>query len=169
MRKGRVIAMSASIEERIQRLEDLEAIKQLKHRYATHCDDGYPPDLLAPLFTENAIWDGHGLGRFEGREAIRAFFAGCSKTVTFAVHHVTNPVIRVDGDRASGDWVLWQPIVFARGNRAAWLAARYHDRYVRVVGEWRFEHVEIDVKALSPYEAGFAQVLVGDFLERVQE
>jgi SnoaL-like domain len=156
--------MSPTIEERIRRLEDLEAIKQLKHRYATYCDDGYPPDLLAPLFTENAIWDGHALGRFEGREAIRAFFAGCSKTVTFAVHHVTNPVIAVDGDRATGDWVLWQPIVFARGNRAAWLAARYHDRYRRVGNEWRFEHVDVDVKALSPYESGFAQVLVGDFL-----
>ncbi len=156
--------MSPTIEERIRRLEDLEAIKALKHRYATYCDDGYPPDRLAPLFTEDAIWDGHALGRFEGREAIRAFFAGCSKTVTFAVHHVTNPVITVSGDIATGDWVLWQPIVFARGNRAAWLAARYHDRYLRVGDEWLFEHVDVEVRALSPYESGFAQVLVGDFL-----
>lgn len=156
--------MNTSLEDRIRRLEDLEAIKTLKFRYANYCDDGYPPDLLAPLFSENAIWDGHSLGRFEGREAIRAFFASCSKTVTFAVHHMINPVIQIDGDRATGDWVLWQPIVFARGNRAAWLAARYHDRYLRIDGVWRFEHVDVDVKALSPYESGFAQVLVGDFM-----
>ena len=156
--------MADAVEARLRRLEDLEAIRRLKHRYANYCDEGYPPDALASLFTENAVWDGHALGRFEGREAIRKFFAGCSKTVSFAVHHVTNEVIDLDGDRATADWVLWQPIVFARGNRAAWLAARYHDRYLRVGERWLFEHVDIATRALSPYESGFAQVLVGDFL-----
>jgi ketosteroid isomerase-like protein len=150
----------SSLEARIRRLEDIEALKQLKHRYCTLCDDGYVADPLAALFAEDAVWDGGPLGRFEGREAIRAFFAGCSKVVSFAIHHVTNPVIEVDGDRATGDWLLWEPIVFARGERAVWMAARYHDRYRRIGGEWRFEHVAIDLRVLSPYERGFAQVRV---------
>ena len=54
--------MTPSLESRIQRLEDIEAIKQLKARYCGLCDDGYPADDLAELFTEDAIWDGGALG-----------------------------------------------------------------------------------------------------------
>jgi hypothetical protein len=153
---------SRSIEERIQRLEDIEALKQLKHRYCTLCDDGYPAGPLAALFTVDAIWDGGPLGRFEGREAIRKFFASCSKLVSFAIHHVTNPVITVEGDQATCEWLLWEPIVFSQGNQAVWMAARYHDRCRRVGDEWRFEHVTVDLRVLSPYEAGFAKVRVAE-------
>jgi len=55
----------------VRRLEDIEAVKQLKYRYAAFCDQDYDPDGLAPLFTENAIWDGGIMGRYEGRDAIR--------------------------------------------------------------------------------------------------
>ena len=156
--------MDEQLEARIRRLEDIEAIRQLKHRYANLCDEDYPPDALAALFTEDAVWDGGMLGKPEGRAAIRKFFAACSKTVSFAVHHVVNPIIEVDGDSATGSWVLWQPIVFTKGDRAAWLVARYHDRYVRVNGEWRFKHVRVETRALSPYEDGFAKVRVGEFM-----
>ena len=46
------------LERRIRRLEDIEALRTLKHRYATYCDDGYDAGRLAPLFTDDAIWDG---------------------------------------------------------------------------------------------------------------
>lgn len=151
-----------SLETRVRRLEDIEALRQLKYRYCTLCDDDYLADPLAALFTENAVWDGGPLGRFEGREAIRGFFASCSKTVSFAIHQVTNPVITIDGDRATGDWYLWEPLVFAQGDQALWMAARYHDRYRRVAGEWLFEHVAIDLRLLSPYEAGFAKVRIAE-------
>jgi SnoaL-like protein len=151
-----------SIEERIQRLEDIEALKRLKHRYCTHCDDGYLADQLAALFTEEAVWDGGLLGRFEGRDAIREHFASGSKRVSFAIHHVTNPMITVDGDQATCDWLLWEPIVFARDSQAAWMAARYHDRCRRVGDEWLFEHVAIDLRALSPYDAGFGKVRIAE-------
>ena len=69
---------------RVRRLDDLEALKQLKHRYAAFCDDDYDADGLAPLFTEDAVWDGSILGRYEGREAIRKFFSGAHRAVPFA-------------------------------------------------------------------------------------
>lgn len=150
------------LERRIHRLEDLEAIRALKHRYCTYCDDGYDAARLAPLFAEDAIWDGGVLGRFVGREAIRAFFVQCAKLVPFAIHQVTNPVLEIDGDRASGRWYLWEPIVFASGNRGLWMAARYDDRYRRERGEWLFESVKIDLRMLSPYEEGFAKVRIAE-------
>src|SRR5262249_47522356 len=69
---------------RLQKLEDERAIAQLVYRYAELCDDAYDPDGLAGLFTEDAAWSASSpdgsvdFGRYQGREAIRAFFAGVS-------------------------------------------------------------------------------------------
>jgi len=153
---------TTDIERRLRRLEDLEAIRQLKHRYAAYCDDGYDAERLAPLFVEDAVWNGGVLGRFEGREAIRRFFVSCSKLVPFAIHQVTNELLEIDGDRATGRWYLWEPIVFAKGDQALWMAARYDDRYRRVHGTWLFETVTIELRLLSPYEQGFAKVRIAE-------
>lgn len=150
-----------ALEARIRRLEDLEEIRTLKARYAAYCDDDYDADGLAPLFTEDAIWDGGAMGRFEGREAIRAFFAAADQAVPFAIHHVTNPIIEVEGDRATGRWYLWQPCTFQslqEGNQALWMAGRYEDVYRREADGWRFAHVTVGLRMLSPYEAGWAQL-----------
>jgi len=101
-------------------------------------------------------------GVYEGREAIREFFAGASSAVPFAIHHVTNPILEIDGDRATGRWYLWQPIVFAEGDQALWMAARYDDVYRREDGVWRFEHVTVKLRMLSPYEQGFAKARMID-------
>ena len=144
---------------RLRRLEDLEAIRQLKYRYCAACDDSYDPDRIAVLFTMGAVWDGGPLGRFEGREAIRTFFAGASKAAPFAIHQVTNPIIEIDGDQATGAWYLWEPIVMVRESRsdALWMAATYDDRYVRAGDAWLFDHVKVNLRMLSPYEEGFAK------------
>jgi ketosteroid isomerase-like protein len=64
------------IERRLQVLEDAEAIRNLKARYAALCDNQYDADGIASLFTEDAVWESPALGRFEGRDAIRNFFRG---------------------------------------------------------------------------------------------
>jgi ketosteroid isomerase-like protein len=75
------------LERRLQALEDAEAIRNLKARYAALCDQQYDADGIAALFTEDALWDSPGLGRFEGREAIRSFFRGASAIFSFAIHY----------------------------------------------------------------------------------
>ena len=62
----------ADIESRIQRLEDIEEIKQVKAKYCRFCDQGYDPDGIESLFTENGVWDGgRTFGVAQGRDAIR--------------------------------------------------------------------------------------------------
>ena len=150
-----------TIEQRLQRLEDESAIKALKAKYCEHCDNSYDPDGIAGLFTQGGVWDGGFMGRFEGREKIRAHFAGTSAMMGFAIHHVTNPIIEVDEDRASGQWYLWQPCTQTgaqtRKNRAIWLAARYRETYVRADGGWLFDQMIIDPKMFAPYEGGWAE------------
>jgi ketosteroid isomerase-like protein len=143
---------------RIQVLEDIEAIKKLKARYCAYCDNNYDADGLASLFTEDAVWDGgERLGRSVGREAIRSFFQGSSKRLPFAIHHVTNPFIEVQGDTATGRWYLFQPCTRAAENRAVWLAARYEEEYVRVGGEWKFRRMNIFPAFYTPYDKGWVQ------------
>ena len=152
--------MTSDLASAVQRLVAIEAIKQLKHRYCHACDDNYNPDTLAPLFAEDAVWDGGALGKAQGRQSIRAFFAAASGLVRFALHEASLPVIEVDGDKATGVWALWQPMVLTQGDQAMWLVARYDDKYVKVDGAWLIQEVRITTRAFSPYEFGFGRMLV---------
>src|SRR5437764_14408473 len=58
------------IERRLQALEDAEAIRNLKARYAALCDNQYDADGIGSLFAEDAVWESPALGRFEGRMAV---------------------------------------------------------------------------------------------------
>jgi len=143
--------------EKIQWLFDIERIKQLKHRYCAFCDEQYNPDGIAGLFTEDGVWDGGAFGRAEGREGIRTFFGDVSSQVEFANHYVTNPIIEIDRNAATGRWDLWQPMITAPEPAALWLIAKYREQYVKVNDTWLFALLELDIKALSPYESGFAK------------
>src|SRR5688500_16420180 len=110
------------IERRLQVLEDAEAIRNLKARYAALCDKQYDSDGIAMLFTEDALWESPGLGRVEGREAIRNFFREASGIFTFAIHYSLNGHIEVEGDTARARWYLFMPCTVAAGNQAMWRA-----------------------------------------------
>jgi SnoaL-like protein len=45
------------LERRLQVLEDAEAIRNLKARYAALCDSQYDADGIARLFTEDVLWE----------------------------------------------------------------------------------------------------------------
>jgi ketosteroid isomerase-like protein len=145
------------LERRIRALEDIEAIKQLKYRYADACDRGYDADTLADLFTEDAIWDGGVFGRYDGQEAIRNYFRGVSSDIVFAMHYMMNPIIEVDGDQARGAWYLFQTSTFAEGNTPILGAAKYAERYQRVHGTWKFRHLQLISIFWTPYEEGWVK------------
>ena len=147
----------ADIERRLLAIEDIEEIKRLKARYCAHCDNTYDADALASLFTEDAVWDGGTRGKAEGREAIRAFFRRAAQRLPFAVHMVMNPIIEVDGDRARGQWYLFQACTYAQGNRAVWGSARYDEEYVRVGGEWKFRSLKLSSNFWTPFDEGWAR------------
>ncbi len=144
---------------RIQWLEDLEAIKTLKHQYCAYCDDSYDSDGIAGLFVEDAVWDGGDFGRCIGREAIRKFFQKAPKMLSLAAHQVMNPIIKVEGDRATGDWKLLQPCTLEgkNGPRAMWLAANYHDEYVRTPAGWKFQTLKVDALFFTPHDNGWVK------------
>src|SRR4249919_2833694 len=81
--------------QRITRLEDLEAIKQVKARYCSICDDDHNPDRITSVFSEDGVWEGRGIGHAVGHAAIRELFVGFQKSISFSQHMVMNPLIEV--------------------------------------------------------------------------
>lgn len=144
------------LERRLQALEDAEAIRNLKARYAALCDRNYDADAIAALFTEDALWDSPGLGRFEGREAIRNFFRGASRIFSFAIHYSLNGQIEVDGDAARAQWYLFMPCTVAAGNRAMWRASIDHETYTKVDGTWMFSGKRSQPLMNVPFDTGWA-------------
>jgi hypothetical protein len=131
---------------RISHLEDLEAIRQLKARYCEICDADHDPDRIVTIFAADGVWEGAGFGRAEGHAAIRALFQQFRQMVAFAHHMVMNPLIDVDGDRARGTWQFLGAFTFREHNAARWVAVRYTDDYVRIGGEWLFQHLRAEVR-----------------------
>jgi uncharacterized protein (TIGR02246 family) len=145
------------MERRLQALEDAEAIRNLKSRYAALCDDNYDADGIAALFAEDATWESPGLGRFEGRDAIRRFFQGAAGIFSFAIHYSLNGQIHVDGDTARAQWYLFMPCTMADGNRAMWRASIDRERYRRVDGSWLFSEKCSQPLMNVPFKDGWEQ------------
>ncbi len=148
---------NTELEKRITRLEDLESIKALKARYCEICDDDHDPDRITSIFSEDAIWEGRGIGQAKGHAEIRKLFEGFQKSIKYSQHMVMNPVLEVNGDQARGTWYFFGTFTFYDGNQAKWLAARYHEDYSKVEGFWKIQHLRVKGPGMSAdYEKGWA-------------
>ena len=149
----------AALDTRITRIEDIEAIKQLKARYCDICDDGHNPHRITTLFVEDGIWEADGEGgdsKAQGHEAIRKLFQTAQQHVSFSQHMAMNPIIEIAGNRAKGTWYFFGPFTFRENNEAKWIAARYEDDYIKVNGEWKYQHLRAHVRMIASYAKGWA-------------
>lgn len=144
------------LEKRIAEVEDIEAIRKLKGRYCLYVDQRNE-DGWVSLFTQDGVWESDKFGVHEGREAIRTLFRNIPGFLSFALHYVTNPIIEVDGDRATGNWLLLEPCTFIQGNQPTWGAGRYEEQYVKVGGEWKFKRLKLISSFWTPYEQGWVK------------
>jgi len=135
---------------RLKRLEDIEALQQLKYRYCRAADDNYDGELVASLFTEDGIWDGGTFGSFQGRAEIAARFNDSKGVFAYVSHQVGNPHIVVDGDRAVCDWYLSLTKINKAGDRSMLFSGTYRDICVRRGGRWYFEELHLKLLPLPP-------------------
>lgn len=148
------------LEARIRLLEDIEAIKKLKATY------GYLADALnwqgmVNLFTDDAIADFGPMGRYEGKEELTKCLRDIAFPASpFTVHMFHNPIIEVRGEKATGEWYFEVPATHAPPNRvarAAWMAGKYEEQYVKVGGEWKFKMIVAKVYYDTPYDEGWVK------------
>ncbi len=152
-----------TLEQRMRRLEDIEAIRQLKHRYMAYADDGYDADGIVTLLTPDAVWDGgKAFGRHESAAAFGEMVRGVGEVISFAAHLSMNEIIDIDesGDRATGQWWLLMPCTVNNDDgksEARWIFATYDDVYVKVDGQWLFKDTKFDVKVFEAHRDGWAE------------
>ena len=96
------------IAQRVQTLEDVEAIKKLKARYCAGADER-DEEKFVGCFTEDAVWDGGNFGHFEGKAAIREFFGTIPQVLSFAIHYVRIRVLRSTETRPPAIGICWSP------------------------------------------------------------
>jgi hypothetical protein len=121
-----------SLEERLDRLESIEQIRELAHRYALGVDTRNLDDLVE-LFVEDVEVGRHR----RGRAALRAWFAETFSRFGDSIHLVGNHVIDLVGrDEGRG-------VVYCRDEletNGTWQVGtiQYWDEYVRRGERWYF-------------------------------
>lgn len=131
-------------EERLTALEQIEAIKALKHRYFRACDAKDPETFRACFINRGADIHYGPLGGFDDADQIAAVFTRIAlhkvdgKPVILDMHHGMHPDIAITGPgTATGRWTLKfrQLNMIERTERL--LTGEYDDDYVIEDGAWR--------------------------------
>ena len=131
--------MSSEIEQRIQRLEDIEAIRALKARYLFCCDRKDPKGMRA-CFADGEVHIDYGaVGTFDNADALAKIYTeiACHDHMV-EMHHGMNPQIEVlDGTRARGTWSLHYFLINSQTKGLTQLAGYYEDEYRKLDGVWK--------------------------------
>ncbi len=133
------VGIQGDVEGRLRRLEDLIEIQQLFVDYGHFLDRG-DFAAYAALFAEDGEFLMGPVGRAKGRDEIEAMMARTfGSGVGSLVHLITNPVINLDGERATAD-VMWTVVVRGTdGQPVLSMIGRHQDDLVREDGHWRFQ------------------------------
>jgi len=149
-----VMAASASemslenLVDRVQVLEDREAIRRLIIAYGT-AHDHRDYRMFASLFAREGEWVS-GMGSAKGPDAI---FKLMDETIghnpmpegSGTFHLLTNDEIDIDGDRASAvtRWLYMTP--GEDGAPRTTILGHYNDEFIRENGQWKFLRREAPV------------------------
>lgn len=137
-----------SIKQRVQALEDKEAIKDVTHQYALCINQGWNnmkinPEAFLEVFTKNAVWESTSMGiREEGLKNITQSFIIETQTVLFAMHSYSNPVIKITGNSATGNWLFWVTSKFKKDTtNQVFMSQDIH--YIKTENGWRIQHIAL--------------------------
>ena len=161
---------------RIQRLEDKQALENLLVVYAQGSDKQNDPDIMVPLFTEDAVFDiGSGYGTYVGHAAIRKFLEGAPDIIKWSLHYMISPRIDIgaDGRTAKVFCYLWEIANMQNRNgdlEPVLIGGTYHNDAVKLAnGEWKFSHVRLRMEIMSPFYQGWVKKPFHDFGVPAQE
>lgn len=129
----------STIEQRLARLEAIEAIQQLKHRYFSSCDQKQPGNMRACFVDGPCTIDFGRIGSFSNADDLVQVFSqlACNEHIV-EMHHAQNPQIEVlDADHARGTWGLFYYLIDTRNKVITQLGGHYDDEYRRVDGQWK--------------------------------
>jgi hypothetical protein len=149
------------LEKRVKVLEDIEEIKKLHYRYINGLTTSNIEEIL-PCFSQNGRVDIHaGMAKnpAERKQIFEKLLSEhhIGKEGNFMVH----PVISVNGDKATGSWLLYlqfaqprkmnpRPTIFTTDDAPDWMQGFYDVEYVRENGEWKISRLQYRCRLISP-------------------
>ncbi|TDH55031.1 2,4-dichlorophenol 6-monooxygenase [Mycobacterium eburneum] len=133
------------LSRRLRRLEDIQAITDLTARYADATNQWNGKkltlDAIPHLFVADASVEIPGSPATHGAAAIATELPAATAAVSFAMHTFLNPAITIDGDAATGTWLMWVASIIDNDRGAAYLSADL--TYTRTPAGWRIQTVSI--------------------------
>jgi ketosteroid isomerase-like protein len=139
----------SSLAARFARIEAVDEIVRVKHRYGELIDalaagiDADDLERLGDLFTEDADVDFVSV-RLAGREGVTALYGGqMQKQLRWLWHSFHSPVIEVAGDHATGHWTLQGLTIDHGATHPATVYGRYLDEFVLTDGRWRISKLQL--------------------------
>lgn len=155
----------AALEAGYQRLQDIEAIRQLKARYLNACDR-QDPEAVRDCFAQGeVIIDMSYFGQCQNRdEFVDGIFVprGCHEYV-LDMHHCSNSEIEICSDgEGRGTWALNYRNINTRDRTLTLLSAMYHDEYRKIDGQWKIISSRTEYRTVlnCSYEPGTLEVNV---------
>jgi hypothetical protein len=176
-----------TLEERIQRLEDIHEIHNLMGRHEYFHSALLQAREIEELFAKDApgvTFEMEGLGVWKGIEAVREVYAGgvaglikahaAGMASTFPdrpqsdpaagmmnEHLLTTPVIEVadDGQTAKGAWNSPGADAIAVNGRLVghWIWVKYGIDFIKEDGRWKFWHFHIYSNFLTSFEKSWVE------------
>lgn len=159
-----------SLEERIQRLEDIHEIQNLMSRYSYLHTAGMHSETV-DLFAQNTPGTRAELpewGVYEGIEGIRRLYPGLhnyfegDRIGQMHQHTLTTPVIEVagDGKTAKAVWISpgHETGPFKDGKlKAYWAWCKYGCDFVKEDGKWKIWHLHVYGIFFTPYDQSWVE------------
>lgn len=136
-----------TLEQRLQRLEDIEAIRRLKARYFHACDRKQLADIRDCFCNGEVLIDYGQLGVFTHRDELLVLFEekACHDYI-IDLHHGQNAQIEWHNEsEASALWDLFFYQVDTSTNILTQLGGFYQDAFVKQNGEWRIRQTRFEV------------------------
>ena len=146
----------AALERRIAVLEDIEAIRKLKHRYFFVCDRKRPADVLGCFAPGEIRLDYGRIGQFTRAEDMVAVFTAlaCHEHIV-EMHHAQNDQIEIlDATRAEATWGLYYYLINTREHTVTQLGGYYLDEYRKIAGEWKISASAFHVTSTQLLDLG---------------
>lgn len=145
-----------ALEKELQRLKDVQAIKELKSKYFCALDTKNWDELETTMAPDIETAYSNGKLVFHGPKEITDYFKKSMPKTEITLHQGHNPQVWFESDTvAYGKWYLEDRLIFAKGDPYEGLqvegSAIYTDKYVKIDGEWLIQ----DTGYIRIYEEQF--------------
>lgn len=127
-----------AMQHQLQYLTDRAEIGDLMDRYLRSLDEGSFDETWARAFHTEDVTAEMPIGTVHGRDALLAHIRRGMALFDRTVHLGTNPVIEIDGDRATARGAQLSTHVLADGSESVFISAGHSDNeLVRTPEGWR--------------------------------